>query len=134
MKALIWISTLIVLNLINLGAMNSGGPGISNIILLPLWWLISFTLCRKWDGHKTSNEAEEKGMTPFELIRSEIPQDILEQCEEVRGDENLLKFVLKDYKRKGWISHAYADILFQEYMRDGNATPTTDTEQPKDDN
>ena len=53
--------------------------------------------------HKISEEAEGYEIPTFDYIKSEIPQEVLDQCEEVRGDENLLRFVLNRYRKNGLI-------------------------------
>ena len=78
------------------------------------------------EDDRISKEAQEKGMTPFEYIKSEVPQEVLESCEEVRGYENLLKTALKEYEKKGLISPAYAYIIWKEYMK-------TDEEEVEED-
>lgn len=70
------------------------------------------------ENDRVSKEAQEKGMTPFEYIKNEVPQEVLETCEEVRGYKNLLKTALDEYQKKGLISSAYAYIIWKEYMKE----------------
>jgi hypothetical protein len=69
------------------------------------------------EEERITKEAQENGMTAFEYIQNEVPQEVLEACEEVRGYKGLLKVALDEYEKKGVISSVFAYILWQEYMR-----------------
>lgn len=115
MKALIWILSLFVFTVLNtiLGAATGFRAG--SVLLYLIWFYSAQAMCNAWDKSRISKNAEKAGMRPFEYIKTQIPETVLERCEENRGDYDSLKRIVTAYTKEKLISRAYADILLEEY-------------------
>lgn len=130
MKVLIWIGSLFVVHLI-LGMVN---PPVSAYLLshyydaaLMIWRVGSVlvteilgiitatTLCKVYTRKKIESQASKSGIKTFEAIKDTIPESLVEEFEECRGNEERLWQSVMYWKKQGTITAAQAEIIYSEF-------------------
>ena len=131
MKVFIWCFTLVVVITANTLMGETLGFRFGWLITLPVIYFIARSLCKKWDLFKINKGAQEKGCSPFELIKPDLTPDLLETCEALRGKHAELSVLLKKGVKKHELSRAYADILLDEYLKNGVGAEVTHAPEEK---
>ena len=116
MKIVIWIVTLFVLQMVNILIGAVLGVQLGQVIIMILWFWLAKKLCYKWSLRQLNNQAESLGMGVTEFVFKKMPTDVLHQCEEYRGKEELLKRYLKDLVKSRKIESYEKDFLMKQYM------------------
>lgn len=130
MKVLIWIGSLFVVHLI-LGMVN---PPVSAYLLshyydaaLMIWRvgsvlvteilgiIIATTLCKVYTRKKIESQASKSGTKTFDAIKDTIPETLLEEFEECRGNAERLWMSVKYWRDQGKIDGVQAEIIYSEF-------------------
>ena len=132
MTVLIWIGSLFAVHLI-LGMVN---PPVSAYLLsdyydaaLMIWRvrsvlvteivgiILAITLCNVYARKKIASQASKSGIKTFEAIKDTIPETLLEEFEECRGNEERLWQSVMYWKKQGTITAAQAEIIYSEFKK-----------------
>lgn len=133
MKVLIWIGSLFVVHLI-LGMVN---PPVSAYLLshyydaaLMIWRvgsvlvteilgiIIATTLCKVYTRKKIESQASKSGIKTFEAIKDTIPETLLEEFEECRGNEERLRNSINYWRNQGTINAVQGKIIADEFLKE----------------
>lgn len=133
MKVLIWIGSLFVVHLI-LGMVN---PPVSAYLLshyydaaLMIWRvgsvlvteivgiIIAITLCNVYARKKIASQASKSGIKTFEAIKDTIPETLLEEFEECRGNEERLRNSINYWRNQGTINAVQGKIIADEFLKE----------------
>ena len=115
MKAIIWIVSFVVFTFLNTLLGEAIGFRVGAVLFYLLWYYCCRAMCKAWDRHKNTKEAEKAQRNTFAAIRDEIPVSILKQCESMRGNYDLLKSELHYCVKNKDITRRQAKILLTEY-------------------
>lgn len=133
MKVLIWIGSLFVVHLI-LGMVN---PPVSAYLLshyydaaLMIWRvgsvlvteilgiIIATTLCKVYTRKKIESQASKSGIKTFEAIKDTIPESLVEEFEECRGNEERLRNSINYWRNQGTINAVQGKIIADEFLKE----------------
>lgn len=133
MKVLIWIGSLFVVHLI-LGMVN---PPVSAYLLshyydaaLMIWRvgsvlvteilgiIIATTLCNVYTRKKIESQASKSGIKTFETIKDTIPESLVEEFEECRGNEERLRNSINYWRNQGTINAVQGKIIADEFLKE----------------
>ena len=133
MKVLIWIGSLFVVHLI-LGMVN---PPVSAYLLshyydaaLMIWRvgsvliteilgiIIATTLCKVYTRKKIESQASKSGIKTFEAIKDTIPESLVEEFEECRGNEERLRNSINYWRNQGTINAVQGKIISDEFLKE----------------
>ncbi len=116
MKALIWIFSFLGVFAINSFVKTKTGYAFGEFIIFLLWWIVSRYLCRLWDKYELKKEAKKRGLSPFEYIKHDIDDSILEQCEILHENEDELETYLIQKVKEKKLTKIYLDIIYERYV------------------
>lgn len=117
MKAFIWIVSFFVFSFLNMLLGEATGFRVGAVLIYLLWYFSCRAMCNAWDRRKSARDAEKAKRNTLAAIRNEIPVNILNQCESMRGNYDLLKSELNYSVKNKDITRAQAKILLTEYAR-----------------
>lgn len=132
MKVIIWISSLFVCNLIlriiNTPVESYLSNNYYNVASM-IWAvgsvvategigiLIAKKLCDVYEQHKIKNSAVKSGIKTFDMIKSTIPETLLEEFEECRGDIERLNKSINYWETQDVIDNMQAKIIYDEFSK-----------------
>ena len=133
MKVLICFGSLFVVHLI-LGMVN---PPVSAYLLshyydaaLMIWRvgsvlvteilgiIIATTLCNVYTRKKIESQASKSGIKTFETIKDTIPESLVEEFEECRGNEERLRNSINYWRNQGTINAVQGKIIADEFLKE----------------
>ena len=139
MKVLIWFSSFLIFTFLNVLLGYATGVRAGSVLFYCVWFYSARAMCKAWDKHRIAKKAEKAGVCSFEYIKGEVPEIVLANCEENRGNYDRLKENLRRYAKEDQITRAYADILLDEYknipkpaVKQPVSVNETETRQPAD--
>ena len=117
MKVLIWVLSLFVFTLLNMVLGEIVGVRLGGVLLYLVWYYSARAMSKAWEKSRINKKAEKCGVSAFAYIKSQIPEEVLVECDKNRGNDEALKVKIKQHVKAKQISRAYADILLDEYMQ-----------------
>jgi len=117
MKVLIYCSWFFCLVCIQVFAKNVGVilGGLPTALLYLLAWFGAGRTWRAWEQRSILKEAQKVGKTPFEYIAKDIPENVVEYCNSVRGNAVEVEDYLKACVKNKSITDLEFRILFEEF-------------------
>ena len=80
--------------------------------------IIATTLCKVYTRKKIESQASKSGIKTFEAIKDTIPESLVEEFEECRGNEERLRNSINYWRNQGTINAVQGKIIADEFLKE----------------